>query len=283
MRRFELLIPQSDKTSFDVTVRLTGDGWLDALNTGVKRLELAQVQNLLVDIHDDKTIHVTDSASGRVFRIREIEDAPTPIAEENIIEERVVAKAPAAPVNRAPFIGRPKATPSEKQKQDALLEHLFEKSQEIWSAPRTIAQASDFFMDLAMTAIPAESGAVFISELARRDLYFGAARGPKAKEAIKFTVPRGEGFVGWSVEHGVALAVSDAQKDPRFYASISAKLGYPTKSIAVAPAQKEGRVYAAIEVMNKKEDSHFSQNELVVLDYLGQRLADFLAQHFASA
>ena len=257
-----------------MTVRIDAEAWLEALTAALRKLELGSVQNLLVDIHEDNTIHVTDPVSHRAFRIRELEEeivasTPPPAAEPVRLEQP------------APPIGRPAPQRRVDNAHELLLERLFQQAQDVWAQPRSLQQGAEFFLDLAMSALPAESGAVFISELDRDHLYFAAARGPKAKEVMTFTVPRGQGLVGFSAGHGVALAVSDADKDPRFYAAISQKLGYPTKSLAVAPSQKDGRVYGAIEVMNKREDSRFTEEELVVLDYLGARLADFLAQHFA--
>lgn len=275
MRRFEIIVPASADVPFAMTVGVDAEAWLEALKAALLKLELGNVHNLLVDIHADNTIHVTEPRSHRTFRIRELEDevgASTPPPEAEPV--RLAAEAP--------VIGRArKPPPEDEDEQQLLLERLFAQAQDVWSQPRTLNEGAAFFLDLAMAALPVESGAVFISELERDDLYFAAARGPKANEVVAFTVPRGQGLVGFAVSNGVALAVSDADKDPRFFAAISLKLGYPTRSLAVAPTQKEGRVFGAIEVMNKSNDSPFTEEDLVVLDYLGARLADFLDQHFA--
>src|SRR5262249_61662849 len=103
MARFEVLIPAADPGSFDVTLRVDALNWMQALKMGFHRLgEQGLVpQNVLVDVQDDGSVHVTDGASGRTFRIRELTEAevaltkikprPTPIGTP------VVAPDPAAP------------------------------------------------------------------------------------------------------------------------------------------------------------------------------------------
>ncbi|HET6984016.1 MAG TPA: GAF domain-containing protein [Myxococcaceae bacterium] len=91
MARFEVFIPAGEPGSFDVTLRVDAANWMQALKTGFHRLgEQGLVpHNVLVDVQDDGSVHVTDANSARVFRIREMTDAeiaaskvkprPTPI------------------------------------------------------------------------------------------------------------------------------------------------------------------------------------------------------------
>src|SRR5215470_13216607 len=103
MARFEVFIPAVDPGSFDVTLRVDALNWMQALKTGFHRLgEQGLVpNNVLVDVQDDGSVHVTDGSSGRTFRIRELSDSeialtrikprPTPLGTP------VVAPEPSAP------------------------------------------------------------------------------------------------------------------------------------------------------------------------------------------
>src|SRR5215472_10195384 len=96
MARFEVFIPAAEPGSFDVTLRVDAANWMQALKTGFHRLgEQGLVpHNVLVDVQDDGSVHVTDASSARVFRIRELSDAeaamakpkprPTPIGTEPV-------------------------------------------------------------------------------------------------------------------------------------------------------------------------------------------------------
>ncbi|MBI3178385.1 MAG: GAF domain-containing protein [Deltaproteobacteria bacterium] len=185
-------------------------------------------------------------------------------------EESVVRqKASDAP---ATHIGRGRV---EEQSTDDLIAGLFESAQAVYEQP-DLTGAAYLLLDLAMQAVPSDSGAVFIADINRQDLFFAAARGPKGQEAMKFRVPMGQGIVGFSAQAGVSLAVSDVQRDPRFYARIAQSLGYETRSILCSPAQKEGRVFGALELINKKNGTSYTSEEVSLLNYLAHELAEYL-------
>lgn len=169
-------------------------------------------------------------------------------------------------------IGRPR---EEKRSAADLISDLFEATQSIHNHAN-LRDAASYILSLAMRTIPSDSGAVFISDINRDDLYFAAAAGPKATDVMSFRVPMGQGIVGFSAQAGVSLAVSDVQKDPRFYAKISQALGYETRSIVCSPAQQGGRVFGAIELINKKSGTSFTGNEVDILNYLAHEFADYL-------
>src|SRR5262245_54923048 len=74
MPKFEVHIPAADAQSLNVTLRVDADHWMAALKTGLHKLgaQGSSVQNVLVDIQDDNSVHITEAQSGRVFRIREL-------------------------------------------------------------------------------------------------------------------------------------------------------------------------------------------------------------------
>lgn len=76
MPKFEVHIPANEPGGFNTTLKVGADNWMAALKAGMQKLgEQGTVsQNVMVDIQDDNSIHVTEAASGRVFRIRELTD-----------------------------------------------------------------------------------------------------------------------------------------------------------------------------------------------------------------
>jgi GAF domain-containing protein len=196
-----------------------------------------------------------------VERFRSVAEA------EEVTEERA-SESPTVQIGRRPVEG-------EARSIEDLLGDLFEATQTLYDHDNLEA-AARFVLDLAHEAIPSESGAVFISDINRDDLYFAAATGPKADEVMSFRVPMGQGIVGFAAQEGVSVAVSDVDRDPRFYANISKALGYQTRSILCAPAQIEGRVFGALELINKRTDSSFSADEVNLLNYLAHELADYM-------
>jgi hypothetical protein len=82
MPRFEVYVPAAPpKLPVALTLRVESENWLAALKVGLQRVgggDLAA--NILCDIQSDGSIHVTDPAGDRVFRIRELPADPNQTA-----------------------------------------------------------------------------------------------------------------------------------------------------------------------------------------------------------
>ncbi|MGO9831159.1 MAG: GAF domain-containing protein [Myxococcaceae bacterium] len=96
MPRYEVHIPGPPPDGVTVTFRVDAPNWMQALKTGFLKLGEAGlvVHNVLVDVADDGSLHVTEGGSGRVFRIREL-------TEEEAAQAKVKPAAPAAPDSSA--------------------------------------------------------------------------------------------------------------------------------------------------------------------------------------
>ena len=188
---------------------------------------------------------------------------PTPV---KVVEVAAPKKTPPKQIGR----------PGDATSVEEVLIELFEKTPAVFEKGRS--DALYFLLDLAMEKIPAESGSVYVADLNRRDLTFAAARGPKSKEllALGLRVPMGRGFVGFCAQEGVAVAISDAQRDPRFFRDISERLGYETRSVLTTPIIAGGRTLGAMQLLNKKGSSSFTHGELSILHYVAHQAALYL-------
>lgn len=74
--KWEVFIPPKDTGSMQTTVTVEAKNWLSALNTGLKQLgeQGDMAANLLCDVRDDGSIHVTDYKTKRVFQIRSLSE-----------------------------------------------------------------------------------------------------------------------------------------------------------------------------------------------------------------
>jgi hypothetical protein len=328
---YEVYIPSEDEDGFDTTITVEAENWMSALKSGLERTgEGADaVRNVMCDIKDDNSIHVTDATTQRVFVLEELgEDAPEDIDDEEVaqapsetedeidfeVQDEASGEADAGEAsppsvdshdgdrmrvgsqtqqelkasedsqakvvgeerkktdrNRAQSIGR-----AAEKVSESIIEDMFLEIQPIHSEDMDMEEAVNFVLDLAMDKIDAESGSILFADVSGQELYFAAARGPKADEIMDFRVPMGEGIVGFCSREGVSLAIGDAQADPRFYEDISESLGYPTDSLLCSPIQYRGRVYGAVELVNKKGGSTFTTNEMNALSYVGRQMAEFV-------
>jgi len=258
MALFEVFIPRSSKSANDATIEVKAESWLDALKAGMKKIgeQGDPGKNMICDFQDDGSVHVTDPDSGRVFRIVDKGGEKT-------------AKASSAGIGRS------------KEKTDNIedaLEEVFDSSVEMWEKCKTREEVADFMLELALKKIKAESAGFLFCTIDCDHLSFVAAKGPKAKDVLKFKVPLGTGIVGFCVQAGVSLAISDVGKDARWYDKISKSVGYPTKSMLCSVVEHEGQVVGAIEIINRSVSSSFTTEELHILNYIAHESGKALAR-----
>ncbi len=198
-------------------------------------------------------------------------DAPPSRPRPSSIPDRV--EETKAPAPRPRLVARS----APELEAEEVLSELFHRVADLGSK-RSRQEGLAFLLDLAMDKIGCEAGSVLLSKLGEGDLGFAVARGPKADEIMKLglTVPVGIGIVGFCAQENVCLAVSDVQKDPRWYRAVSEAIGYATRSLLCAPISSEGRVLGALEVLNKSGRDPFDSSDLAVLSYLAHQAAELL-------
>lgn len=253
MTKFEVLIPLAD--SKEVVVREEGPNWFCALESALSGLGMADsMKNVICDVKDDGAIHVTDTASGRKFFVREL-DLTKNIQQAEETHEKE----------------EPRVT-----KKDEMLAELFTDVMDAWDL--TTKDAPGFFLDLALKYIPSESGSFAKSDLNSTDMEFVAVRGPKSEEIQGIKLKVGQGLVGFSAKHGCYIAVSDVQKDTRFFKEISENIGYETTSIACVPviSPETNITFGVIELINKKNSYRFNEDDMEFLRFISEKMAEFM-------
>lgn len=178
-------------------------------------------------------------------------------------------------------IGRPKTIPptgkSQRQLTEDMLAEVFMRVVEV-DKLASVEDAARFILDLVLEKVPCEAGAVFKADGATGDLTFLHAYGPKAKDLLhsKIVIPAGTGIAGFCAAEGVSVAVSDAEKDPRFYAAIGERVGFQTKSLLCAPMMTHGRSFGCMQIINRKGGPQFQEHEVGLLAYLAHQAALYM-------
>ncbi len=139
--------------------------------------------------------------------------------------------------------------------------------------------AVNFILDMLMKYIHTEASSIILSDFSSTmcDLYFAAARGRVADKLADIRIPRGKGIVGFSVQNGCSMAVSDVNSNEQFYRDVSDKTGFETRSILCAPITANDRTLGAIELVNKIGTDRWTQEELNVVEFLAQKIGEHLA------
>ena len=89
----------------------------------------------------------------------------------------------------------------------------------------------------------------------------------KVSDGVQYIeIDENVGIVGSAVQDNESLIINNVQNDQRFNSDIDKKTGYVTKTMMVIPMKnKNDEVMGAIQVINKKEDEKFSNNDLKYL------------------
>jgi hypothetical protein len=211
---------------------------------------------------------------------RRVKSSPSQILRGRVevvdVEELV---QPVKPVTGS--IGRVKSSPqvgkTQRQMTEDLLAEVFLRVVELDKVP-TVEEAAKWVLDLALEKIPCEAGAVFRADGATGDLSFLYAFGPKADELMrsKIIIPAGTGIAGFCAAEGVSVAVSDVEKDPRFYAAIGERVGFQTKSMLCSPMMTHGRSFGCMQIINRKGGPQFQEHEVGLLAYLAHQAALYM-------
>ena len=121
------------------------------------------------------------------------------------------------------------------------------------------------FLDITMEAVQADAGSILLIDKLSDTLYFAVARGKKASKLKDYKLTLGEGIAGWVAQSGKPLITPDVKKDKRFAAKISKEIKYETRNIICAPLKFEEEVLGVIELINKKGDEVFDEEDLDML------------------
>jgi diguanylate cyclase (GGDEF)-like protein len=83
----------------------------------------------------------------------------------------------------------------------------------------------------------------------------------------------GEGIAGWVAETGQSLLVSDVQADERFCKRFDELCDFTTRSLICVPMKNRGRVLGVIELVNRMEETAFTDPDMRALETLAEYAA----------
>jgi signal transduction histidine kinase/ActR/RegA family two-component response regulator len=105
------------------------------------------------------------------------------------------------------------------------------------------------------------------------ELVFSIPTGPNADHLKDVRIPPGAGVAGWVAENQTYLLVPDTRKDNRFYPDIDDMTGMETRSILCVPMKSKRKLIGVLEVVNKKDDSCFTEDDVLLLSVFSHHAA----------
>ncbi len=118
-----------------------------------------------------------------------------------------------------------------------------------------------------------EASSLLLLNPENNKLYFEIALGSKGPDVQRFSLAMGEGIAGWVAQHNTSLIVNDVEHDPRFYPDISRQIGFSTNSILAVPMRVKERCVGVIELINKKDSSPYSNEDLQWIEIFATQAA----------
>lgn len=155
------------------------------------------------------------------------------------------------------------------------LHEVFLRTVELDGA-RSVEDAMEFVLDLALYKVPASTGAVLLST--GRGLRLVAARGPRAREVVstRMILPLKQGVTGASASLGISALVNDVSSDARYSKPSDAQLDDVVSAVVCAPLVAEGRTLGCLRLTQRH--GGFTEPELGVLEYLASQATRVLVR-----
>ena len=168
----------------------------------------------------------------------------------------------------------------EKQKALAALQQLNSNLALLNLAGQKLAASLDLqeIMELLLQAVSETIGAEGSSVWLRDErpdcglVCQAAFRHDQLRSPADLRLSAGHSIVGWVVQEGRGVIISDVQSDPRFTPEIDEKIDFVTRSALAVPLRARDTVIGALEVVNKLDD-HFDDDDLTVVETLAASAA----------
>jgi signal transduction histidine kinase len=82
-------------------------------------------------------------------------------------------------------------------------------------------------------------------------------------------VPLDGSAAGWVFRRSQPLIIQDVRKDQRHFNLVDRMTNHQTQSLVAVPLMVRGEVVGVLEALNKKDDAHYTEEDLTILETLG--------------
>jgi len=131
--------------------------------------------------------------------------------------------------------------------------------------------------DLASELMNCEAASIMLINHYENVLEFVVASGEKKHRLEMIKVPMGEGVAGWVSVNGKPQIVNNTQSDKRFTGNVDKLSGFVTRQILAVPMILDSEIIGVLEVINKKDNRNFDENDLRILNDMSNRVATVIA------
>ncbi|MFL7791217.1 MAG: GAF domain-containing protein [Anaerolineae bacterium] len=126
----------------------------------------------------------------------------------------------------------------------------------------------DETMVYALDLLEAEDGSLMLIDEDADEMVFVLVHGAVRQMLEGYRFDRRLGIAGQVAESGEATVINDVRGVPYFLPEIDERFGFVTKSLVAVPLIARGRALGVLEVLNKRSDEGFTDDDASVLSVL---------------
>lgn len=124
-----------------------------------------------------------------------------------------------------------------------------------------------------MEELSAEAGSIMLYEQGKNHFCFYQVEGPAQPVLTEIKFPADKGIAGAVFHAKKAEIINNVQDDGRFYKHIDCFSGFKTRNMIAVPLQAGEERIGVIEVLNKRGDDPFLQDEQLMLALVAEEIA----------
>ena len=143
----------------------------------------------------------------------------------------------------------------------------------IIGSPVAHSRLLEMIVETGAHVIGAQAGSLFLLDEDEDELTFEVAIGSRAEEVKRFRVPLGHGIAGMVAATGQAMAIADAESDPRLASDIADSVGYAPHTVLCVPLFYGDSVIGALELLDKKDGQSFTAADMEALGLFANQAA----------
>jgi len=152
------------------------------------------------------------------------------------------------------------------------LERLIELSRSLSSAPE-LEPFLNALVSAAVDLVRCELAAVLELDEGKNHLRYLALPWTYRDLLSKIKVPAQTSIAGWVFQNAKPAIVPDVSTDPRYFNGIDQATGIITHSLMAVPIRFNGQTLGVMEVVNKFEQAHYTEEDLKILEILASLAA----------
>ena len=172
------------------------------------------------------------------------------------------------------------------KEQDRLISQMknFSDLHEAFSTTIDLDKLLIMVLKRAINLLNAEVGSIWLTEDSGEGIQCSYAFGPTKDKVEGLKLKRGVGIIGKVCDQKSGLIIEDCENSEYFSNLVDSKTNFKTRSMVCSPFVVKGEFIGAIQILNKKGDLLFKEEDLNLLNLFGSSASMYIknAKLFAS-